>query len=78
MLRKLFRRKEGKGEPTTVEIHGRPLHCQVCSHGMFFRRETQMHTPWFTFLGYEWLNKVATSAVCESCGYVHTFLPPKK
>ena len=75
----LFRRSsrgEGRSEPTTVEIHGRPLLCQVCGHNTFWRREAQLHTPWFTFFNIEWLGKTATCAVCAGCGYVHWFLPP--
>ena len=36
-----------------------------------------MHTPWMTFFDLEWLNKVATCAICDTCGYIHWFLPPE-
>ena len=45
--------------------------------GRSSRREVQLHTPWFTFFNVEWLGRIATCAICASCGYIHWFVPPE-
>ena len=67
----------GKKEPETVEIAGRPLHCEICSHGLFWRREAQMNTAIASFFNLDWANTNATCFVCDGCGYVHWFLPKR-
>lgn len=62
-------------EPTTVDIHNRPLECHVCRHDYFWRHEAQIHTPAATFFDLEWANRLATCCICARCGYVHWFLP---
>lgn len=63
-------------EPTTVDIHDRPLECQICRHDYFWRHEIQLHTPAASFMDLEWMNRFATCAICSRCGYIHWFLPP--
>jgi hypothetical protein len=75
-----FRRRGVLGrsdEPTTVDIHHRSLRCQICGHGLFWRHDVQLHTPWASFFDVEWINRVATCAICAECGYIHWFLPPR-
>lgn len=77
----IFSRLFGRGsvftrEPTTVEIHGRPLRCQVCACDLFWRRQIQLNTTVATFFDLDWLDREATCVVCDHCGYIHWFLPP--
>jgi len=58
-----------------VDVHGRPLRCQVCGYDRFWEHRVQLHTPSATFFNVEFLNRVANCAVCGHCGYVHFFLP---
>jgi hypothetical protein len=67
----------GHKEATTVEIHGHPLKCRICRHPYFWRHEVQLNTQMASFFGVEWMNSVATCAVCDHCGYIHWFLPPQ-
>jgi len=55
-----------------VTVQGRPLHCMVCSHDVFWEHNITLSTPFFSFLD---PNSTAHCAVCERCGYVHMFLP---
>jgi hypothetical protein len=66
----------GHREVTTVEIHGRPLRCQVCGHPKFWRHDVQLNTRMATFANLDWMNAVATCAICDRCGYIHWFIPP--
>jgi hypothetical protein len=66
----------GRKEVTTVEIHGRPLRCQVCGHPKFWRHDVQLNTRMAAFVNLDWMNAVATCAVCDNCGYIHWFIPP--
>lgn len=63
-----------RSEPTTVDIHDRPLQCHVCRHDYFWRHVVQMHTPAATFLNFEWANRLATCCICARCGFVHSFM----
>ena len=78
MFGKAFKKPPGISEPTTVEIHGRPLNCLVCGHDTFWRRTTQKNTAFLTFLKLDWMNRTVTSLACDKCGYVHEFFPTKK
>jgi len=49
------------------------LACHVCGGSLFARREIKMTTTGMTFLNLDWLNKSAVGAVCQRCGFVHTF-----
>lgn len=66
----------GHKEVTSVEIHGRPLSCQVCGRREFWRHEVQLHTRAAAFFNVDWMNASATCAVCNYCGYIHWFIPP--
>ena len=55
-----------------VQVRGRDLRCNVCSHDIFWEHELQLATPIFNFRE----NDVAQCAVCERCGYVHMFISP--
>jgi len=65
----------GKAEPTTVDIHNRPLECQLCRHNYFWHHDVQLHTPAATLFNLEWANRFATCVICARCGYIHWFLP---
>jgi hypothetical protein len=62
-------------EPTTVDIHNRPLECQFCRHDYFWVHDVQLHTPVASFVNMEFANRTATCAICAKCGYIHWFLP---
>lgn len=67
------------GKPTQfgpVVVQGIQLRCIVCKHDTFWERDIQLPTPLFNFLDLDEWNRVAHSAVCERCGYVHMFIPP--
>lgn len=36
-----------------------------------------MNTRGASFFNFDWANKGATNHVCERCGYVYWFLPPR-
>lgn len=58
-----------------VTVHGKPLTCIVCQTGTsFFHREIMMNTSGMTFMGWDWANATADGAICENCGFVHTFM----
>jgi predicted nucleic-acid-binding Zn-ribbon protein len=62
---------------TSYEVHlpiGEQLRCLVCAHDRFRQREILLNTSGATFFNVEWANKSGMGAVCERCGYVHTFL----
>lgn len=59
-----------------VIVQGIQLICTICKHDIFWERDIQLPTPFFNFLDLDEWNRVAHSAVCERCGYVHMFLPP--
>jgi predicted nucleic-acid-binding Zn-ribbon protein len=58
-----------------VEMLGKDLRCQICGNDQFWRREAQLNTAFATFLGFDWANPSATCLICNSCGYIHWFLP---
>ena len=64
-------------DPESAEVNGKPLRCQVCGHGEFFKREAQLHTAGLTFFKLEWASPTCTCLVCSDCGYVHWFFPSK-
>ena len=80
MLRLLWQmfRKESlhDREYGPVIVQGRQLRCHVCSSGIFWAHQVQLHTPLMTFFDLEAWNRLADCAVCAKCGYVHTFIPP--
>ncbi len=79
-FRKLFGGNKGvlgHKEVTTVEIHGRPIRCLICSHDQFWRHDVQLNTAMASFMDLDWMNKSAVCAVCDNCGYIHWFIPPE-
>jgi hypothetical protein len=64
------------GQKTTerVQIAGLTLHCEICKHDMFWKREAQLNTAVATFFSFDWANPSATCYVCDGCGYIHWFL----
>jgi len=67
----------GKKEPESVEIEGRPLHCEIRGHDLFWRRKAQLNTSVATFFDLDWANSSAVCFVCNGCGYIHWFLPKR-
>jgi uncharacterized protein YbaR (Trm112 family) len=53
---------------------GHRLVCPVCTHHLFWSRETLMNTRGASFFNLDWANKEATNYICGSCGYVYWFL----
>lgn len=80
MLRWLVRafRKEAGRDRTygPIVVAGHQLSCNVCSHGVFWEHQVQLHTPLMTYLDLEEWNRVADCAVCARCGHIHWFLAP--
>lgn len=66
-----------KSEAGPVDILGNAMQCEICHHDRFYQREGKIQTTGMTFFGMDWLNASATCVVCEKCGYVHWFLPPR-
>ena len=62
-------------EPIGVEIKGHELHCVICRHNRFRRRKAQLNKASSSLLGTEWLDASAICYECDSCGYVHWFVP---
>ena len=62
-------------KPVGVEIKGTILHCVICRHNRFWRRDAQLHTGTSTFLQLEWLDATAVCYECDNCGYIHWFMP---
>lgn len=54
---------------------GKTLKCLVCCNDTFFERPAQLNTRMMTFFNLDWANKTAICRVCESCGFIHWFLP---
>ncbi len=59
------------------DVAGKQLRCVVCDATRFWEREAQLNTAAATFFGFDWANAKATCMVCDTCGYVHWFLPAK-
>ena len=58
-----------------VTAADQPLACLVCGYDDgFVKREVQMITSGAALLNAGWANKTAFGAVCQRCGFVHTFL----
>ena len=66
----LFKNKTAE----TVQLAGLALHCEICKHDRFWRREAQLNTAVATFFNFDWANPTADCYVCDGCGYIHWFL----
>jgi hypothetical protein len=60
--------------PQSFKVLDKPLHCQMCDHDEFIRREALLNTFWATFFNMDWTNRSAMCFVCDRCGYVHWFV----
>ncbi len=67
----------GKKEPEPVQVAGLELHCEICKHDRFWRRQAQLNTAVATFFNFDWANPTAECFVCGNCGYIHWFLPQR-
>jgi predicted nucleic-acid-binding Zn-ribbon protein len=67
----LFSKKSGE----IMTLKGKALSCLVCGNDHFFKQEGQLNTAGLTFLGLDWANATALCCVCDSCGYIHWFMP---
>ncbi len=67
----------GNKEPETVQVAGLHLHCEICKHDRFWKREAQLNTSVATFFNFDWVNPSAACYVCDGCGYIHWFLPKR-
>ena len=63
-------------EPTgsLVTVVGRALTCVICGGDRFTYREVKLTTTGMTFFDLDWLNRSGTGAICDRCGYLHTFV----
>lgn len=61
-------------ETERFEANGRDLTCRVCDHDRFYTRKGQLNTALMSLFKLDFLNKTATCAVCDRCGYVHWFV----
>lgn len=59
-----------------VIVQGRQLACVVCGNQTFWEQEVQLATRGLNLFNLELFGRVAQSAICERCGYVHMFIPP--
>ncbi|QBA65024.1 hypothetical protein [Muriicola soli] len=66
--------KEKTGASPRI-IKGRKLKCTICENDTFWMRKTLMNTKGMTFFKLDWANREAENYICDSCGYVHWFLP---
>ena len=58
-----------------LRVAGEDFICFACKRGQrFIPREIRLNTGGMTLMGLDWLNKAADGAICERCGYVHSFL----
>jgi DNA-directed RNA polymerase subunit RPC12/RpoP len=60
--------------PQSFTVSGKPLHCQHCSHRLFFQQQAQLNTAFLSLINLDWLNRSADIYVCERCGFLHWFL----
>ena len=67
----------GEKEPKRYEIGDLQLRCEICEHDRFWHRRAQLHTAVASFFDLEWVQPSADCYVCDNCGYIHWFLPPR-
>jgi len=58
--------------PEIAEI---TLKCVVCGHAEFAQLSAEVSRATF-FIDSYWRNLSVTCCICNSCGYIHWFLPP--
>ena len=69
--------ESGDDESEAASVAGQPLVCVVCKSAHFQHRRAQLHSALASFVNLEWLGPTADCYICENCGYVHWFIPPK-
>jgi hypothetical protein len=47
------------------------INCLHCNHDRFHRGNALLNTRGLTFFDLDWLNRGATTLVCNQCGFVH-------
>lgn len=58
-----------------LRVVGENFSCLACKAGSrFYRREIRMNTAGMSLMGLDWLNRAADGAICERCGFVHSFM----
>jgi hypothetical protein len=65
-----------KKEPQQVDILGKSLHCLICQHDQFHRREAQLNSAVSSFFSLDWTDPTALCVVCAQCGHIHWFVGP--
>ncbi|HEY0952683.1 hypothetical protein [Nocardioides sp.] len=53
---------------------GAALACLACGGRDFAHREIKLNTTGMTFMDLDWANRSGDGAICNACGFVHTFL----
>lgn len=61
-------------KPKSFMVLDKPLHCQICGHDEFNRREVLLNTTLATLFNVDWANRSAMCFICDRCGYVHWFI----
>lgn len=51
--------------------------CVWCGGTSFSQRNLMLNTRGLSFLDMEWANRNADCRICDSCGYIHWFLPQR-
>jgi len=64
--------------PERFELAGQILRCPFCAHDRFWRRKALLNTAGAEFMNLAWANRSAFCFVCDSCGHIQWFLPPKR
>jgi len=60
-------------EAQRFSSRGHDLSCRVCQHDRFHTRKAQLNTALMSLFDLDFLNRTATCAICERCGYIHWF-----
>jgi hypothetical protein len=66
-----FRPKRRSFSPrklTSIDIAGKPLHCQHCGHEQFIEKWAKLHTSALSFM-----NASVDMYICGHCGFIHSF-----
>lgn len=63
-----------QGNLVTICDDRRPFSCHVCGGILFVDREVKVNTSAAELFDFGWANASGTGLVCQTCGYLHTFL----
>lgn len=61
-----------------MEVNGHPLVCPHCKGESFTAAKAQLNTKWMTFFDLDFLNKEASTYICNDCGRVEWFVVAKQ